>query len=76
MGDGAAEVLEFELPRGASVVGKPLSELDLPSGVIVAAVCRDGEVIVPRGFTVLDRGDTIIIFALSEHVPKIEHMFA
>ncbi len=76
VGDGAAEVLEFALPRDSSVVGKPLSELDLPSGVIVAAVSRNGEVIIPRGFTVLNSGDTIIVFALAEHVPKIAHMFA
>lgn len=76
VGDGAAEVLEFTLPRNSTAVGKPLSELNLPSGVIVAAVSRDGEVIIPRGFTVLNGGDTIIIFAVVEHVPKIAHMFA
>jgi trk system potassium uptake protein TrkA len=75
VGDGAAEVLEFVLPRNSSAAGKPLAELGLPAGVIVAAVSRDGEVIIPRGFTVLRDEDTIIVFALAEHVPQIAPMF-
>jgi len=76
IGDGAAEVLEFVLAPGSSVIGKPLAELNLPPGVIVAAISRNGEVAIPRGNTVLAAGDTIIVFAVAVHVPRIAHMFS
>ena len=45
--------------------GKAILNLNLPHGIIVAAIQRDGEIIVPRGDIVLLSGDTIILGALS-----------
>lgn len=42
-----------------------LKQLGLPKGVIVAAILRDGETIVPRGDVVIEPGDTLIIGAAS-----------
>ena len=40
-------------------------DLGLPSGVIVAAIQRDGRIIAPRGNTVLEDGDTMVLAAES-----------
>lgn len=40
-----------------------VSELSLPHGLILAAVCRGHETIVPRGDTVLSAGDKLVIGA-------------
>ena len=47
--DSDAEAISFSVSVGAPVVGRSLSELDFPSGAIVAAIVRGAEVIVPRG---------------------------
>jgi len=51
---------------------RTISELELPIGTIVAAVKRNGRVIVPRGSTQLMVGDTLVIgaepFDSDEHI--------
>lgn len=44
---------------------KALKDLGLPKGVIVAAILRDGETIVPRGDVVIEAQDTLIMGAAS-----------
>jgi len=49
----------FELRPGAAVVGKRIAELDLPPGVLIRAIHREGGTIVPRGQTILEAGDRL-----------------
>ena len=44
-------------------IGKRIADLSLPSGIIVAAVRRREEVIIPRGDIVIEEDDTIVIGA-------------
>jgi trk system potassium uptake protein TrkA len=74
--DGAAEVLEGEAMETSSLVGRPLRDLDLPEGMTVGAVVHAGRVILPRGDTVIEPKDRVIIFALREMVKKVEKMFS
>ena len=52
--------------------GKTISELQLPMGTIVAAVKRNGRVIVPRGSTQLQVGDMLVLgaepFSSDDHI--------
>lgn len=45
--------------------GKQIMDLGLPAGVIVAAIQRDGRIIAPRGNTVIEDGDTMVLAAES-----------
>ncbi|MFN6942724.1 MAG: TrkA C-terminal domain-containing protein, partial [Parvibaculum sp.] len=73
--DGAAEVIEAEALETSTLVGKPLREVALPSGILVGAVIRDGEVIIPRGNTEIRAGDRVVLFVRSDQVKKVEQMF-
>lgn len=73
--DGAAEVIEAEALETSTLVGKPLREVDLPEGILVGAVIRDGEVIIPNGETEILAGDRVVLFARSDQVKKVERMF-
>lgn len=42
---------------------KPVKDLPLPPGLILAIIQRQGEVIVPRGDTVIQQGDQIVLGA-------------
>lgn len=46
---------------GAEWVGRALRELDLPEGVLVALVRRQGRFLVPRGRTILEERDRLTI---------------
>ncbi len=73
--NGGAEVIEAEALKTSTLVGVPLREADLPDGVRIGAIVRDGEVIIPKGGTQIEPNDRIVIFALNEHVPLVEQMF-
>lgn len=55
--------IKFRLDPKDAWIGKTVAELRLPRGVILTAIHRDDEVIVPRGESVLEAGDTVILGA-------------
>jgi len=63
-----AEVLEFEVDEEGVLTGRPISEsvADLPSGVVIGAITRGGEFVVPRGDTVVEPGDHLVVFVDTE----------
>jgi trk system potassium uptake protein TrkA len=65
--EGRLYVTEVVLDRGAPVIGRILQELDLPADSLVAAIVRDGQVIVPGGQDRLQVADRLIVIALPEH---------
>jgi basic amino acid/polyamine antiporter, APA family len=52
----------------AELVGKTLRELRLHEGVLVALVRRRGEILIPRGNTVLEPGDRLTILGDPEGI--------
>ena len=73
--DGAAEVIEAEALETSPLVGKPLRELDLPDGIRIGAIYRDGKVVVPNGATQIIAKDRVVMFATAERVRQLEQMF-
>ena len=65
--EGRLYVTEVVLDREAPAIGKALQELDLPADSLVAAIVRDGRVVVPGGQDRLQVADRLIVIALPEH---------
>ena len=65
--EGSLYVTEVALDEDAPAAGKPLKDLGLPGESFVAAVIRDGEVVPPRGETVLQVADRLLLIALPEN---------
>ena len=63
-----AEVMEFEIDRESPLAGRPIHESvrDLPSDVVIGAIARDGDLVVPRGNTVIEVGDHVVAFTAAE----------
>jgi trk system potassium uptake protein TrkA len=74
--DGEAEVLEAEALETSPLVGLPLREARLPPGVVVGAVIRGADVMMPRGTTVVRAGDRVVIVARAAAMKKVERLFA
>ena len=60
-----AEVLEVEVDDSSVLVGRPIREAvqDLPEAVVVGAITRNGDFVIPRGDTVVEPGDHVVVFA-------------
>lgn len=76
LGEGFGEIVEADALETSPLVGAPIREIDLPDGVIIGALMRDDEVVIPRGDTVIKVGDRIVLFAATAAVKKVEKMFA
>lgn len=73
--NGAGEIIEAEALDTSPLVGKPLREIDLPDGLRVGAILRNGEVLIPNGETEIRAHDRVVMFAMAENVHEVEHMF-
>ena len=71
---GQGEVTEIIATEDLPIVGKPLSELGLPEGVIVGAIFHKGEVVIPKGNTVIHKNDRIVVFSLTSDMPIFKKM--
>lgn len=58
---GKVEAAEFIVSDASAVTGVPLMELRCKVGVLVAAIMRDGNVIIPRGKDTIRVGDAVVI---------------
>lgn len=71
-----AEAIEAVALAGSRIVGTPLEELDLPKGVLILAISRSGEVIIPWGKTVVEPEDHIVIVAARDSLSWVEKVLA
>ena len=72
--DGA-EIIEAEALETSPLIGQPLRELELPAGMRLGAIYRDGEVIKPSGDMRIKPKDRVVIFALAGAVKQVEQLF-
>ena len=75
VGDGAAELIDAIALETSPLVNRPLAEAELPEGVMIGAVYRDGKVSMPNSKTVVKPGDRIVLMALKDYVKDVEQMF-
>jgi trk system potassium uptake protein TrkA len=74
--EGFGELIEAEALETSSLVGAPLRDINLPAGVMIGAIVRDGQVISPRGNTVIQNKDRVVLFATADVVRKVEKLFS
>jgi len=67
-----AEVLEAIALETSDIVGKPIRQIPFPKGVLVVAIIRGDEVIVPTGDSDILPQDRIIIFSTRKAIPQVE----
>lgn len=72
---GAAEIIEAEALDTSPLVGGSLRDLDLPDGMRIGAIYRDGAVIRPSGNLRIKAKDRVVIFAMADAVKQVEQMF-
>lgn len=74
--DGFAEIIDAEALETSSIVNTPIRDLHLPSGIIIGALVRAGQVMIPRPDTVIKPLDRVVILSTVGQVKKVEKMFA
>ncbi len=72
------EVIEVEALETSDLVSTPIKDIKWPKGAIVAGIIRKGKgrVVVPRGDTMIDPGDRVVIFSAKSAVHKVEKLLS
>lgn len=71
---GQAEVVEIIVPEDAPIVGLKLAEARIPRGLIVGAIVRQGQVLIPNGNSVLEAKDRVIVFCLESEISALQRL--
>ncbi|RKM61470.1 Trk system potassium transporter TrkA [Butyrivibrio sp. CB08] len=61
LNDDRVEAMEFIVRNASAVVGKPLSQLKLKKGILIACINHYGEIISPTGDSVIRDRDSVIV---------------
>ena len=56
-----SELIEITVPENCSAVGKSILELNMPLTALIVLIKRKNNFITPRGSTVLEGGDKMVI---------------
>ncbi len=73
--EGRGEIIEAEALETSPMVGATLREFDLPDGLRIGAIYRDGQVLKPDGNVRIKPHDRVVLFATAETVKQVEQMF-
>ena len=68
----AAEALEAVAQEDSPIVGKEVKDLKFPRGCLVLCFQRGDDVVIPRGDTVVEPNDRLIIISTRQNIPKVE----
>jgi trk system potassium uptake protein TrkA len=67
---GQAEIFKITLPEESKLVDKTLRELDLPGRVLIIAIERNSDIIIPVEETKLAANDSITVLARKDRIDK------
>ena len=67
-----AEALEAVAHEDSPIVGKAVKDIDFPRGCLILCFQRGDEVVIPRGDTVIEPDDQLIIISTRHNIPKVE----
>ena len=72
--DGEVEAVEFKVTEHFKFLHKTINEMRIKEHVLVAAIIRENEVIVPKGNTTMELNDYVVIVSRGEIMKSLNDM--
>jgi len=73
---GKYSLVEEKIPEGARAVGVAIKDLELPEECVIAAIIRNGRVVIPRGISQFEVGDEVLAVVGPDAADKLAELFA
>jgi trk system potassium uptake protein TrkA len=73
---GKYSLVEQKVPPGAKAIGVELKDLGLPDQCVIAAIIRDGKVVVPAGNTIFQELDEVLAVTHLEGARQLAKLLA
>ena len=67
--------IKVHIEEGDKWLGKRIADLSFPSGLIVAIIKRDDEIIIPRGDVIIQEDDMVVLGAIPYEKDENEHFY-
>ena len=67
-----SEKTELVIPGDSEAIGKQVVELGLPESAVIILIKRENTSIVPRGATIIESGDNLLVLSKTEDLPKVK----
>lgn len=68
------EAVEFKVREDSSIVGIPLKNFKRRDGLIVAAIIRGTQIIIPNGNNVIEKGDNVVVVTTKKHLSDLNEI--
>lgn len=72
---GKVQMLDFNIETLDEFVGKRLMDLDDFDELLITAISRDGEIIIPDGNTILEEFDLIYVIGQTDKIDELSYKF-
>ncbi len=72
---GQGRMMEFVVNQKTRLVDKPLSKVKLPKQILIGAIVRGDDLIIPKGDTKLKVGDHVVIFSTMSVFTEVKKLF-
>jgi trk system potassium uptake protein TrkA len=73
---GRYSVVEEKIPSDAKALGTAIKDLKFPENCVIAAIIRNGEIIVPRGTTTFEENDEVLAVTDDEGAKALSELFS
>jgi trk system potassium uptake protein TrkA len=73
---GQYSLVEEKIPAGAQAIDVLIKDLDLPDHCVIAAIIREGKVVVPQGTISLQEGDEVLAVVDRQAADHLADLFA
>lgn len=70
-----ADVAEFIPKEGSKITQKQVKDLGLPAGMTIGGLVRNGAGMLVSGNTLIEAGDSVVVFCHGQNIKKIERLF-
>jgi trk system potassium uptake protein TrkA len=73
---GQYSLVEEKIPAQAAVLGIAIKDMRLPQHCVIAAIIREGQIVVPTGDTVFEVGDEVLAVTNRSGAEQLARLFA
>ena len=75
LADNRVEVVDLPVREKTRYLGKQLRDMSIPPGALIAAIIRDGRMLIPHGGDHVELNDHLWLVGAIDTIPRIETMF-
>lgn len=68
------EAVEFKVREDSAIVGIPLKNFKRRDGLIVAAIIRGSQIIIPNGSDKIEKGDNVVVVTTKKHLSDLNEI--